>query len=68
MLCRLNRSTMLCRLNRYLVEIKIPIALWRSRCKFEPAHHVGSEAEPAGKVSMAQYDHPQKPQVRLFSR
>jgi RES domain-containing protein len=39
-------------LNRYLVEVMIPIALWNARTKFDPALHVGWDAEPAGKVSM----------------
>lgn len=39
-------------LNRYLVQITIPLALWGSRVEFDPAHHVGWDAEPAGKVSM----------------
>ena len=39
-------------LNRYLVEIKIPNALWNSRVIFDPATQVGWDAEPAGKVSM----------------
>ncbi len=39
-------------LNRYLVQIKIPVALWGARSKFDETHHVGWDAEPAGKVSM----------------
>jgi RES domain-containing protein len=39
-------------LNRYLVQITIPKGLWRSRVVFDPTHHVGWDAEPAGKVSM----------------
>jgi len=39
-------------LNRYLVRISIPIALWKSRVELDPAHHVGWDAEPPGKVSM----------------
>lgn len=39
-------------LNRYLVQIKIPMALWGSRFEFNPAHHLGWDAEPAGKVSI----------------
>ena len=39
-------------LNRHLVQIAIPIALWRSRFEFDPAHHAGWDAEPPGKVSM----------------
>ena len=39
-------------LNRYLVQIDIPIAFWNSRFKLDPVHHVGWDAEPAGKVSM----------------
>jgi len=38
--------------NRYLVQIDVPIALWNSRLKFDPARHIGWDAEPAGKVSM----------------
>jgi RES domain-containing protein len=39
-------------LNRYLVEIKIPIGPWASRVVLDPAHRVGWDAEPAGKVSI----------------
>jgi len=39
-------------LNRYLAQIQIPIGAWNSRIVFDPASHVGWDAEPAGKVSM----------------
>lgn len=39
-------------LNRYLVQIRIPDALWAARVVFVPKHHVGWDAAPAGKVSM----------------
>jgi len=39
-------------LNRYLVEVKIPIGLWSARTRFDPAPHIGWDAEPAGKVSI----------------
>jgi RES domain-containing protein len=39
-------------LNRYLVQIRIPGALWAARVVFVPKHHVGWDAAPAGKVSM----------------
>lgn len=39
-------------LNRYLVQIRIPITAWNSRVVLDPAHHVGWDVEPAGKVSM----------------
>lgn len=39
-------------LNRYLVQITIPLGLWRSRLGFRPTHHVGWDAQPAGKVSL----------------
>lgn len=39
-------------LNRYLVEITVPAELWASRTVFDPATHVGWDAEPAGKVSL----------------
>jgi RES domain-containing protein len=39
-------------LNRYLVEIRIPISLWRARETFIVSTHVGWDAEPAGKVSL----------------
>ena len=38
-------------LNRYLVQIDIPQGLWEVRTKFDPAVHVGWDAEPAGSVS-----------------
>ncbi len=34
-------------LNRYLVEIRVPVAVWRQRVEMDPAAHVGWDAEPA---------------------
>lgn len=39
-------------LNRYLVEIDLPDTAWSSSVDFEPADHVGWDAEPAGRVSL----------------
>ena len=39
-------------LNRFLVEVSIPFAVWKSRIEFDRADHVGWDAEPPGKVSM----------------
>ncbi len=39
-------------LNRYLVAVTIPVGLWDVRAVFDPATHVGWDAEPAGKVSL----------------
>jgi RES domain-containing protein len=39
-------------LNRYLVEIRVPAALWRQRAVIDPTAHIGWDAEPAGKVSL----------------
>ena len=39
-------------LNRYLVEITVPDADWAAREVFDPAAHVGWDAEPAGMVSL----------------
>lgn len=39
-------------LNRFLVEVSIPIAVWKSRIELDSADHVGWDAEPPGKVSM----------------
>lgn len=39
-------------LNRYLVQIEIPQSLWNVRAKFDPAAHVGWDAEPPGLVSL----------------
>jgi RES domain-containing protein len=39
-------------LNRYLVEIRVPVAAWRQRAVMDPDRHVGWDAEPAGKVSL----------------
>ncbi len=39
-------------LNRYLVEIAVPDADWAAREVFDPAAHVGWDAEPAGMVSL----------------
>ena len=39
-------------LNRYLVEILVPLSVWKARAKFKAATNVGWDAEPAGKVSI----------------
>ena len=39
-------------LNRYLVRISISPTAWRKRVVFDPAAHVGWDAEPSGFVSM----------------
>lgn len=39
-------------LNRYLVAITVPSAAWAARTVFDPATHVGWDAEPAGLVSL----------------
>lgn len=39
-------------LNRYLVEVTVPGADWAAREVFDPAAHVGWDAEPAGMVSL----------------
>ncbi len=39
-------------LNRYLVEVTLPYADWAAREVFDPAAHVGWDAEPAGMVSL----------------
>lgn len=39
-------------LNRYLVEITVPADAWADRTVFDPAAHVGWDAEPAGRVSL----------------
>src|SRR5262249_39960709 len=39
-------------LNRYLVQVNVPAAIWSARSKFDPTHHVGWDAEPAGSVSL----------------
>lgn len=39
-------------LNRYLVRVDIPTAIWRKRTRFDAAHHVGWDANPAGAVSL----------------
>ncbi len=40
-------------LNRYLVRIDIPAALWATRTVFDANQHVGWDALPAGRVSIA---------------
>ncbi len=40
-------------LNRYLVRIDIPAACWAARTVFESARHIGWDALPAGRVSIA---------------
>ncbi len=39
-------------LNRYLIRLAIPDDLWAGAVHFDPASHVGWDAEPAGKVSL----------------
>ncbi len=39
-------------LNRYLVELTVSAADWAAREVFDPAAHVGWDAEPAGMVSL----------------
>ncbi len=39
-------------LNRYLVELVVPADAWAARTVFDPAAHVGWDAEPAGMVSL----------------
>jgi len=39
-------------LNRYLIATTIPVGLWNVRAVFDPAPHVGWDAQPAGKVSL----------------
>jgi RES domain-containing protein len=39
-------------LNRYLVRIDLPQASWDARTVFDPAAHVGWDAEPPGLVSL----------------
>lgn len=40
-------------LNRYLVRLEIPDRLWRQRTLFDPDQHIGWDALPPGRVSMA---------------
>ncbi|MDO5290445.1 MAG: RES family NAD+ phosphorylase [Pseudomonadota bacterium] len=40
-------------LNRYLVRIDIPAAQWAARAVFDASQHVGWDALPAGRVSIA---------------
>ena len=40
-------------LNRYLVRIDVPADLWAARSVFDAAQHVGWDALPAGRVSIA---------------
>jgi RES domain-containing protein len=39
-------------LNRYLVRISVSPTAWRKRVIFDPAEHVGWDAEPPGLVSI----------------
>jgi len=39
-------------MNRYLVQINIPIGVWKAAKEFDPAIHVGWDAIPIGKVSL----------------
>jgi RES domain-containing protein len=39
-------------LNRFLIQIRIPIALWKARREFVQTQHLGWDSEPAGKVSL----------------
>lgn len=38
--------------NRYLVEVTVPADAWNARTVFDPAAHVGWDAEPVGRVSL----------------
>ena len=40
-------------LNRYLVRIDVPAALWAARTVFDADQHVGWDALPAGRASIA---------------
>jgi len=40
-------------LNRFLVEVVVPDGVWSAREIFQPLFHVGWDAEPPGKISMA---------------
>jgi RES domain-containing protein len=40
-------------LNRYLVQIRVPGTIWAKRSVFDKSVHVGWDAIPAGKVSIA---------------
>jgi RES domain-containing protein len=39
-------------LNRYLVQVKVPIAAWKAALVVDPARLVGWDAVPAGKASL----------------
>ena len=39
-------------LNRYLVEIRVPRALWEAAAAFDAPRFIGWDAEPAGQVSL----------------
>lgn len=39
-------------LDRFLVAISVPTAAWAARTMFDPADHVGWDAQPAGRVSL----------------
>lgn len=39
-------------LNRYVVEVRIPVAAYRLRKTFEAAENVGWDAEPYGLISL----------------
>jgi RES domain-containing protein len=39
-------------LNRFLVEIRIPAAIWKARHTLIPRDNPGWDVEPAGKVSL----------------
>jgi RES domain-containing protein len=40
-------------LNRYLVQIRVPGTMWTKRTVFNKNAHIGRDAIPAGKVSIA---------------
>lgn len=39
-------------LNRYLIEIRVPIAIWAKRAIFDMPNNIGWDAIPASKVSI----------------
>lgn len=54
-------------LNRYLIEIRVPIAIWTKRAIFDMSNNIGWDAIPAGKVSLDWGDNWVKSQSSLLT-
>jgi len=54
-------------LKRYLIEIRVPVAIWARRTIIDIPHNIGWDAAPAGKVSLDWGDEWLKSQSSLLA-